>query len=759
MKFSTLYRASMYLMLTLATTILGVEAGDYSPAAKFYPPVVAAASVLALLTVDRNPRLGLNRGAANVLGLASGLLALGEFSSDPDTMLLLALGHWLVYLQLVKMALPKTVEDDWFLFADGLVQVVIGVVLSGSGLVGGLLGCWAATALWTLGLFHLHREASGEAAGAGPSASITPRIDRENPYRGLLNFGFVASALLVAATTLALGALIFLLIPRSTGASDRRGRPPEPTTGFSPDVKLGDIGQILENQDVVMTVELFDGFDVKLRPRGELLWRGLALIVYRGGIWHRYRLAPMPIRSLPLEALPHGRRLRQKIKLERSTDGALFGIRPIYGVRARKDTDILFNRLDGTIVRDDLRGRDPDDPKLQHAGTFDYEVISADGPGFEQPEESVPSPKYWGPDYLQLPEELREGLAGVVEEALAFDGTRPTDPTGIARALESYLRDSGRFFYSLEKTRINRAIDPVLDFLENRREGHCEYYASALALMLRERSIPSRVINGFKGGDYNEVFGTVTIRERDAHSWVEALVRVDANDDPVWLTLDPTPAFSRPGEGETSPWSISETFRHIWLFYIDGFDPDRQARVIYEPLKALWDRAGAAARSAVEALADAGRWLFIYRRAGDFFSARGFAVSVVVMLALVGLGYGLRWLALKLWGRLRRGVVGDDGEASEVAFYHRLLRMLAAVGLDRPGSETPREFARRASALLPNGPTADPEGAPDLDEVPADVVEAYYRVHYGGHPLPVSAIRRLEARLDALEARLLPTRA
>ena len=134
MNFYGLYRLSFYFMLTLATLAMSVDATD-NPIAMLYPPVVAVAGVLAFFTVDRNPRLGLSRGLANVLALACVSLSYFEWRYD-EALRLLALTHWLVYLQLIKMFLPKTVEDDWFLFLLGLTQVLSGVVMSQSDTVG-----------------------------------------------------------------------------------------------------------------------------------------------------------------------------------------------------------------------------------------------------------------------------------------------------------------------------------------------------------------------------------------------------------------------------------------------------------------------------------------------------------------------------------------------------------------------------------------------------------------------------------------------
>ena len=114
-----------------------------------------------------------------------------------------------------------------------------------------------------------------------------------------------------------------------------------------------------------------------------------------------------------------------------------------------------------------------------------------------------------------------------------------------ARALESYLRDSGQFHYTLEMGVNDARLDPVEDFLVNRKKGHCEYFSSALALLLRSIDIPTRVVNGFKGGDWNDLTQSMNVRQKHAHSWVEAYVGHDAQNSPIWITLDATPVVDR----------------------------------------------------------------------------------------------------------------------------------------------------------------------------------------------------------------------
>ena len=88
-----------------------------------------------------------------------------------------------------------------------------------------------------------------------------------------------------------------------------------------------------------------------------------------------------------------------------------------------------------------------------------------------------------------------------------------------AAALERYLRT--HYGYTLQLPQ-SEAADPLANFLFERKRGHCEYFASSMAVMLRTLGIPSRVVNGFHGAEFNDVTGNYVVRAKDAHAWVEA---------------------------------------------------------------------------------------------------------------------------------------------------------------------------------------------------------------------------------------------
>jgi hypothetical protein len=748
MKFEAIYRSSFYLMLTFATLVLSIDATDDNRFAMLYPVVVAAASVVAFVTVDRNPRLSVSREAASWLALATLIPSFLEWKYDQN-LLLLATAHWLVYLQLVKMFLPKTIEDDWFLFLLGLVQVLVGGVMSQSDKVGFALFTWTLLALWVLTLFALHREAIRMRSTPMASAS-RDADDPSEPYRGLLDLPFAFSTARVAATTLALGGMIFLAMPRrsSMGSSRDQGSVGKHLTGFDDEIQLGQLGEILENDSPVMSVEMIDREGTKLVPDESLeyRWRGVCLDRYEKGRWSRPRIKPNGLTLGLAELWRESRVIRQLIKLEPIDSPVLFGLRPVVDMDAPdKRFSPELNEFDGTLFRADTR-----------AVPLDYSIDSSERPDLPQPGELYP-PRFYLQKLVTMPEDLKAKLRPI---ALAqVTGLAEDDHRGRAAALEHFLRDSGQFRYSLQMESGGPDIDPVEEFLVHRKTGHCEYFASALALLLRSIDIPARMINGFKGGDYNAIAGITTVRQKHAHSWVEALVgrSESTGRPPIWATLDPTPpdqrneSVAQVGGMASHFYQITDFVRYVWIFYIVGFNSDRQERFLYGPIRSLIKEA----QNGFSIMSHHVRNLLHFPSMESFFSLRGFVVSFLALLILVGSIRLMAWAVRRIVRRISGSTAGDSIGLAGIQFYRRLLQLLGEYGLERPPAETPREFARRAAIFL----AGHGSGTEMVADVPPLVVDAFYRIRFGEHTIGEDDFDHVTARLDALEARLRPEKA
>ncbi len=737
------YRASFYLMLFVATMSLSGDTPE-GQFAKFLGVVVAVVGAVAFFMVDRARLWTLPRRAANLLAIGSMGLLYFEFRLD-ENQRIPALAHWLVYLQLIKYFLPKTAEDDWFLFLLGLMQVLIGSVVNQSDQVGAWLFLWAMLAIWVLGQFFLQREAQRFSSTSDSSSDREMPPPVVDPYRGLFNFPYAAATVRVMAATLALGGLIFLVLPREGGGvrSQQGSAMAKHLTGFDEEVQLGQLGEILENDSVVMTVELTDKEGQAIHPSDELLWRGVTMHRYDGGRWFRQTQGTQSVVSFE-EDIRMRDVIHQRIKLEPIDSPALFALRPILQASSVQLYRPALTTNDGTLFRPDVV-----------SGEYDYEVISDVDVDRSQPHESRPSKTDKWLTYM--PPGLRPRLRAIAEPLVAdlpAAGRHGTEAR--AKALAAYLRDSGKFSYTLSMTVIDPNIDPVEDFLINRKAGHCEYFASALALLLRSVGIQSRVVNGFKGGDWNDLTQTLNVRQKHAHSWVEAYVGQDEKDFPIWLALDATPGAERQksiaqvGGIASSFRPFTDSIRHIWVFYIIGYDRDRQERLVYAPMRTI-------IREARDLYFRMGAWLrkwlarlFNFQNIDEFFSLRGFVVSFLALALATGLGFRLFRLGQTLVRWLRGPALDAARSSPGTLFYRRLSQILAVYDLERTPAETQSEFADRAlESLTGRGRITEPVAG-----VPKQVALAFYQVRFGHCELAPDGLAEIDARLDQLEATL-----
>jgi len=757
MNFQALYRVSIDAMLVLSALILCMDVVHENPLSRYYPLFVIAGCVASYFWVDRRPGAGLTTRWANVLAPAAMGLFVLEVTTDPDS-LVLACGHLLIYLTLLMLAQAKTVRDDWFLLGLGLVQVVVGATLSQSDEVGLALLAWSVAALWALSLAYLNREARG--AGA-PGVARLEAAAGADPYPGLIEPGFVFATARAAAVTLALGGVIFFLMPRSARpdrVGPRRAATSSHLTGFSDTVRLGQLGEILENETVVMSVEFRDDLGRPAEPPGEPLWRGVTLVEYedRRRSWKREGNAARGIRtefSPPTAGVPQ---VRQQIRLEPTDSHVLFALRPVLrarGLDARAAPS--FNPRDGSIYREEfLRRRNDDYDPAQPTG-YDYEVVSEADATAQLPQPGEPPPEDRNrARLLGVPPAMLGRLKAIADRVVA--AVPEADHAGRAGALDRWLGYSGQFQYTLKLDAVDPKIDPIEDFLVNRKEGHCEYFASALTLLLRAEGVPARMVSGFKGGDWNPLTRVLTVRQKHAHTWVEALVNDPATGRAGWRTYDPTAGTRRDqlvaglgGFGSRFR-TVTDFIRYIWVFYIVGFNSERQERVLYAPLRQLWENArvgfGIMARAAYASV----RWLLDVRGDVARLLLRGALLAAAALLIRAGLTRAGRRAVRRLLGGGPGPAGAGAAQSAGVAFFARAVRLLAESGLDRPPAETPREFARRAAdALRARGPLPL-----TVADVPGTVVDLYYGVRYGRLVPTPEDLNRLEARIDALEAAL-----
>lgn len=136
--------------------------------------------------------------------------------------------------------------------------------------------------------------------------------------------------------------------------------------------------------------------------------------------------------------------------------------------------------------------------------------------------------------YLQLPENISERT-----KKLSFDVTKGAyNEYEKALRINNYLK--ANYKYNADVERFPSGVDTVDYFLFNSREGYCEHFASAMAVMLRTQGIPARLVTGYAPGEFNPFTGYYEVKISDAHAWVEVFINKYG-----WVPFDPTAPANR----------------------------------------------------------------------------------------------------------------------------------------------------------------------------------------------------------------------
>ena len=320
--------------------------------------------------------------------------------------------------------------------------------------------------------------------------------------------------------------------------------------------------------------------------------------------------------------------------------------------------------------------------------------------------------------YLQLPR-LDPRIPALTRE-ITKNAQTPFDK---AVRIENYLRS--RYAYTLNLTG-SPGHDPLARFLFETRAGHCEYFASAMAIMLRTLGIPTREVNGFLPGEYNDLGGDYIVRESDAHSWVEVYFPGVG-----WQVFDPTPAGPINGTNFLTRLGLYMDWMEItWNEWVVGYDFTHQL-LLAQNLQRSSKNWGDALRSWWEHKQREGkRWLKSWQFRHEML---GYLLPAVVVLLLVALRYNVpvdifRRLRLFLQVRTAKSERSDPQLASRL--YGELLRILARRGLIRSETQTPLEFAAAVSA---------PQLAPAVREF----TQLYAHARFGGGPCDSTRLGQL----------------
>ena len=559
-------------------------------------------------------------GVCAAMAVISALPRRGLSLSAAGQWLLALVGAGLVYPALITLV--PTAHDWVNRFGVGVMLVVHFLALPrhflASAWMGqrgnaalhllGLIGCAQGSTGWLLvpfiGLYLVAQLAALRAVDPGriPLRALTPR------------HWFAAGAIVLV--TLAVGVGLSVSIPpaqkwamKTAYDSFIRGR-----TGFSSDLNLDAMDDMYQSDDMVMRV---------FGPRPDYL-RGLVFTRYRGGRWLESRGA-----TTPHEIKAPAARSRNRTRV----------------ITLGGDARRYFVPLRARAVATDLG-----QVQVSAAGVF------TTPPGEEAAEvsflpgrrERFTSSAPDGDD-LEVPTALVAPLRVFTERWIQGE----TTPGQRLAMLEGRLRREYQYALTFDR---KQGVDPLLDFLGRSKEGHCEYFASAMALLAAAAGVPARVVSGYRVRELNSLGGYHVVRERNAHSWVEGWTEGQG-----WQTYDPTP-----------PSAL-----------------ERSSRREMSTVAAIMDMAGEKLRQA---------WAWVTGL--SFFQLGGAAASLLLLWVLVR--------ALRGQQRLKRELARTPplSYRDPVPALERLLEVMARRGTPRRAAEPLERYAIRLAREAGDGEEA-----------------------------------------------------
>jgi transglutaminase-like putative cysteine protease len=581
--------------------------------------------------------------------------------------------HLVLFAMVVRLFSLQRTRDHYMLAVLSFLMVLAAAVLTVSSVFLFSFAGFLLVAVITFVLMEMRHSVAAEQTHAQDPRVASPGVI--SPARGMA-YGLLAIAPVLMLMILAGSFLIFFLLPRVSSHYLSAYTPTsDVSTGFTDRVQLGRIGQIQQSSAVVMHIEIQNdlqgGYDLK--------WRGVALSNFDGRTWSNsyeqtqvrpaidgsYRLAPLVVD--PRGAAAAGRSIHYRVLME-----------PI-------GTNVFFlaempRSLTGNFrqVSMDAGGAvyDLDAERPINRYEAESQLAEIDSDELRLTANTVPG----GMDeYLKLPP-LDPRISKLAEEIAAPAPSNYDKAT----AVEQYLLT--HFGYTLELPR-SLPQDPLANFLFERKKGHCEYFASSMAVMLRSLRIPSRIVTGFRGGEFNDLTGQYVVRASDAHSWVEAYFPGSG-----WISFDPTPAGNLPTR---TGWSRMQLYMDaaasFWREWIINYDASHQRTLGKD-----------AAYSSRRFFDEARRWmgrqhralLRSARRAQRHFTnfpvrwLGGLIAFTAVLITLLN----LRRLVSGLRDRSLRAHPERAPRESAALWYERMVSRMARRGWRKSPSQTPLDF-------------------------------------------------------------------
>lgn len=733
MRFAATHKFVSYLMVTTAFLVLALS-GELATEVSVLTTVGIVASFF--FDPQRRPWMA-HRVYRWGWNLAMMALLFASVAGWLQGEALLSMGTRLLCGLLVAKLWSRHGNRDYLhAYILSFFMLVAGSILNNNLIYGVCFVFYVIFTTWTLSLFHLRREMEENyllkhmpSKDGKTAESERVEVERILNSRRVVGKAFLLGTSLISVAIFIVSGTVFFLTPRiGLGIDLGLQRHGMTTSGFADRIELGGYGRIRDNPQIVVRVEVPSG-----KPERTLYLRGVTFDQYDRGRWARSRKIASQhfVRYMNYYVVGQGPETQNFARFKRAV---------AEGLR----TEIYLEPMDTNVLFAPTRAMAVVPPEGLLPGSGGSFHLTA-GPGGEifspdrkagmrytvysdvQPPDpaalrrSPDLPPEHDPEleaYLDLPRSLPDRVRQLAQR-ITKDARGPHQK---AQAILSYLHTNYRYTTQLNR---NERYEPIEDFLFEQHQGHCEYFASAMAVMLRSVGVPSRSVNGYQGGEWNEYGRYLVVRQQNAHSWIEAYLPGMG-----WVTYDPTPPSGLPPGAETGAWSrlkqLADTMEMSWFKYVIEYDLRTQVKMAEGAYS--WvnrhrgKQRGFGIRSRLRAA-----WTLLRARAP-------YAIGGLVALGGVGA------LAYVLWrargGQRRVPIARTD------RLLQKALGELRRRGYGQRPGETLQQMARRISDMQ------EPAGSPFTE-----LVGRYYACRFGYDEVDLGEFRELTRRIEKAQRR------
>lgn len=636
-----------------------------------------------------------------------------------------------IFVQTHSLCHRKTARNYYYAYLMAFFLLLAACVMTPEPVIGMVLFLFLLSAIWAFLSLRLHEEARLSHTRGTPwiisLENVPARYAAESG--NLFDWGLVGTVSVMSLAAVLMTAAIFVLTPRIEAGFLGRPEADMPSTGLSPEVSLADGGYVQEDTTAVMRVEFPEEPGGRFHSPDRLYWRCTSLPAFFRSQWSRdiltahYETGINPLRPVSAHfsrledtrdisrtRRPQFPLIHQTIYMDNVPPQGIPCLDRVQRISIRGQAKDIFlvwdSALDFTVLMG-ARGsrhlaydvwsefRERDAESLREANDHYAEVLSSRDFRLLTYHDLLP-------ETLETVQRLTQNQPTVYDKAVA---------------IERWLSGSD-FEYTLDvpSLPLANAIDV---FINEVRRGHCELYASAMALMLRSLGIPARVVSGFRGAEWNDSDQSYTVRASMAHLWTEVYFPGEG-----WVVFDPAPQgnlneATRLRRFINSLSAFRLKSQMIWYQEVIGFSRDTQI-----------DRLRSYSLGIIQSIRgdslDAGIGVG---------SAGLFGGLINVPLALAACMVLFVALILRRRNRSEESILTEDQNRA-VRLYKRVVRRAVQFGADHHGKtaeELQQDLARN------NGPA-----------VLIDIIDLYNEVRFGRRPLDPETYKNLRKTLRSL---------